>query len=59
MTTLTLPRADGTLAPYTPGPARGFPQTASPIKSRIAYAAVHVVANPLADNNPTLETDVD
>jgi hypothetical protein len=30
-----------------------------PIRSRIAYAAVHVVADPLADVNPTLDCAVD
>jgi len=27
--------------------------------NRIAYAAAHVVANPLADNNPSLDIDID
>lgn len=53
---VTLPTSDGVLVPYVPGPPSRFPQTAGPIKSRIAYAAVHVVSNALADNNPTLDT---
>src|SRR5213593_4682880 len=57
--TLTLPRTDGTLAPYTIGKSSPYPQTAGPIRSRIAYAAVHVVANPLADNDPWLDTALD
>ncbi|MBI4594123.1 MAG: dihydrodipicolinate synthase family protein [Candidatus Rokubacteria bacterium] len=57
--TLRLPRADGTLTPYTPGRHEPFPAAAGPIRSRIAFAAVHVVADPLANINPTLETRLD
>jgi hypothetical protein len=57
--TLTLPRPDGTLAPYTVGDPSPYPQTAGPIRSRIAYAAVHVVADPRADNDPWLDVDLD
>jgi hypothetical protein len=56
---LQLPQADGSLKPYTPAPAAGFQPPAQPIQSRIAFTAVHVVANPLADINPTLETCLD
>lgn len=58
MTTLILPTADGGLSPITlaAGPA--------PIRSpqgwnRIAYAAAHVVADPLADNDPWLDSAID
>ncbi|MCA8906636.1 MAG: DUF993 family protein, partial [Rhodospirillaceae bacterium] len=59
MPTLTLPAADGTLAPYTlvgtpverPKPPFHF--------SRTAFAAAHVVADPLADANPWLDAAVD
>jgi hypothetical protein len=57
--TLTLPRADGTLTPYTltgQTPIAGAP---GPIGSRIGMAAVHVVADPLANINPTLDVAVD
>jgi Protein of unknown function (DUF993) len=57
--TLTLPRADGRLAPYT---LSGRPPTTAPagaIKSRIGMAAVHVVADPLAAINPTLQVALD
>ena len=57
--TLRLPRADGSLAPYTPGRHKPVPAAAGPIRSRIAFAAVHVVADPLANINPTLETRLD
>ncbi len=56
---LTLPRPDGTLERYTPRPVTAFPTAAGPIRSRIGYAAVHVVANPLADINPTLDVALD
>ncbi len=57
--TLTLPRADGTRAPYTLGPPSAFHPPAGPLQSRVAYAAAHVVCDPLADINPTLEVAVD
>src|SRR5258705_8669584 len=54
-TTLKLPRRDGLLTPYTlTGRAPVSPPPGS-IKSRIGMAAVHVVADPLAPLNPTLE----
>jgi uncharacterized protein DUF993 len=56
---LRLPRADGTVVPYPLTRRSPFPQTGRPIKSRIAYAAVHVVTDPLADVNPTLDAAVD
>src|SRR2546427_4574412 len=57
--TLSSPRLDGTLAQY-PLPGRA-PITAppGPITSRIGMAAVHVVADPLAHVNPTLDVAVD
>jgi hypothetical protein len=59
MTTLKLPRADGTLHPYVPTRKAAFPKADGPILSRIGYAAVHVVCDPLADINPTLDVAVD
>ena len=56
---LTLPRADGTLARYTltgQAPITGAP---GPIESRIGMAAVHVVADPLARIDPTLDVALD
>jgi uncharacterized protein DUF993 len=58
-TTLKLPRADRTLAPYSVGPAGDFHAPIEPLRSRVAYAAAHVVCDPLADNNPTLDASVD
>ncbi len=58
MPTLNLPTAGGTLAPYTTKPPRPLP-AAQPPFNRIAYAAAHVVADPLADGDPWLDTAVD
>ncbi|MEJ7838331.1 MAG: dihydrodipicolinate synthase family protein [Thermomicrobiales bacterium] len=58
-TTLKLPQLDGSLNDYAVGPASSWAQTfPAPVK-RIAYAAAHVVADPMADNDPWLHTNVD
>src|ERR671925_665238 len=57
--TLTLPRLDGTLAPYTLSGRLPITAPPGPIQSRIGMAAVHVVADPLARINPTLEVALD
>jgi hypothetical protein len=56
--TLNLPVAGGKLAPYTMQPPRSFP-AAQPPFNRIAYAAAHVVADPLADRDPWLDAAID
>lgn len=62
MTTIDLPVAGGKLAAYSirnaPLAAPGKGAGASKL-NRIAYAAAHVVADPLADNDPWLDTAVD
>ncbi len=58
MPTLNLPVAGGKLAPYTTRPARTFP-AAKPPFNRIAYAAAHVVADPMADGDPWLDAAID
>ena len=45
---LHLPRAGGQLEPYTPGEPHTFEARATPATSRVALAAAHVVADPLA-----------
>jgi hypothetical protein len=57
--TLRLPRADGTLFTYTLTGDMRFPASAGPISSRVAYAAVHVVADPRAAIDPTLDVKLD
>jgi hypothetical protein len=59
MATLRLPRPNGTLYDYTLGPASSLPTATGPITSRIGFAAVHVVADPFAEVNPTLDVAVD
>jgi Protein of unknown function (DUF993) len=57
--TLVLPRPDGTLAPYTLTGRAPVVAPPGPIRSRIGMAAVHVVADPLAPINPTLDVALD
>src|SRR5881628_1103846 len=57
--TLRLPRADGTLGPYTLSGRAAIAPPPGPITSRIGMAAVHVVADPLAAINPTLDVALD
>jgi hypothetical protein len=57
--TLKLPRADRSLAPYTLTNQPAIMPPPGAIRSRVAFAAVHVVADPLADINPTLDTALD
>ena len=58
MPTLNLPIAGGRLASYATKPPRNFP-AAKPPFNRIAYAAAHVVADPLADRDPWLDAAID
>src|SRR5262245_42082595 len=58
MPTLNLPVDGGRLAPYTTKPPRKFPKAQPPF-NRIAYAAAHVVADPLADREPWLDAAID
>jgi len=57
--TLRLPRADGALTPYTLTGSAAVATPGGPIRSRVGFAAVHVVADPLAAINPTLEVALD
>src|SRR2546426_9548230 len=47
---ILLPRADGTCVPYILGQASPFPSSAHPSRSRMAYAAAHVVCDPLVES---------
>ncbi|WP_431282394.1 dihydrodipicolinate synthase family protein [Humitalea sp. 24SJ18S-53] len=57
MPTITLPVAGG-LAPFTTSPPRVFAKAAPPFP-RIAFAAAHVVADPLAPQDPWLDAKID
>ena len=56
---LRLPQANRTLIDYTPGPAPSHPLPNGPLRARVAYAAVHVVADPLADTTPIAPPQLD
>ncbi|MFJ6199234.1 DUF993 family protein [Micromonospora sp. NPDC092111] len=47
MTEIALPAADGTVRPYALDGSAALPAQAAPSASRLAYAAAHVVADPL------------
>jgi len=58
--TISLPTGNRTLAPYTTGEPIVLPKKGvAPKLNRVAYAAAHVVADPLADNDPWLDAAVD
>nr|WP_307339475.1 dihydrodipicolinate synthase family protein [Caldalkalibacillus uzonensis] len=58
-TSLKLPRADGTLYTYKPGYGAPFVVPKGKFKSRVAFAAAHVVCNPLADTDPLSNAQID
>ncbi len=58
-TSLILPRADRSFAAYTPGRAPSYTTPAGPFRSRVAFAAVHVVLDPLADTTPVSPPQLD
>ncbi len=59
MPTLKLPAADGTLHGYTLRAARAFPPRPARAFNRVAYAAAHVVADPLRTADPWLDATID
>ena len=60
MTTLKLPQADGTLAPFMLRVAVRWPApSGAPSWNRVAFAAAHVVADPFAAIDPWVGTAVD
>ena len=59
MPTINLPTADRRLAPYTLGAPGRFTPPANPSFNRVAFAAAHVVADPLADVDPWLTPAID
>ncbi|MEM7693135.1 MAG: dihydrodipicolinate synthase family protein [Pseudomonadota bacterium] len=58
MATLNLPTAARTFEPYTTGEPIVFDKAARPLP-RVAFAAAHVVADPLAGNDPWVENAID
>jgi hypothetical protein len=57
--TLKLPQADRTLIDYTPRPTPDYPALDGPFTSRVAYAAAHIVCDPLADTTPVSPPQLD
>jgi hypothetical protein len=56
---LRLPQADRRLLDYTPGPPPSYAAPTGPFHSRVAYAAAHVVCDPLADTTPISPAQLD
>ena len=59
MAQVTLPLENGSTETYTLGEPGTFETTTPETMPRIAYSAVHVVADPLKDGNPSLDTAID
>jgi hypothetical protein len=59
MTSITLPRADGTLESYTLREPRSWTRPSAPFRLRIAYAAAHVVCDPFADVDGSSNASID
>lgn len=59
MATVKIPLDDGSLARHTLGDPGPFERPTQPLRSRRAFAAVHVVADPLAENTPASGANVD
>src|SRR6266853_1799044 len=56
---LKLPKADRSLESYRLAASRTFPLRLEGTLNRVAFSAVHVVADPLADVDPWLSAAVD
>ena len=56
---IRLPTADRRLAGYRMGAASPYPAVASSAFNRVAFAAAHVVADPLAAGDPWLTASID
>src|SRR6266516_1156100 len=54
-----LPCADGGIAPYTLRAHTAWSRPSTPIRCRVAYAAAHVVCDPLADADPLCDAAID
>ncbi len=59
MSTIDLPTADGKIAPFEMGRPRSGAEHPKRPFNRIAFAAAHVVADPLADNDPWIDSAID
>ena len=59
MTTLTLPHPDGTFERYALRARASWTRPTQPFRSRIAYAAAHVVCDPTADVDVLRDSRID
>jgi hypothetical protein len=57
--TIALPTTTRAFEPYTTGEPIALPNGAPPAFNRVAYAAAHVVGDPLADVDPWLDVAID
>lgn len=57
--TVTIPLEDGSTTRHVLGEPAHFPRPSAPLRSRRAFAAAHVVADPLAENTPESGASVD
>lgn len=58
MPRINLPDGNGRIEPYVTRPPRDFPRATPPFP-RVALAAAHVVADPLAEQDPWLDVKID
>jgi hypothetical protein len=56
---LRLPQPNRALLDYASGPPPSYPAPSGPFRQRVAYAAAHVVADPLADTTPVSPPQLD
>jgi hypothetical protein len=56
---VTIPLEDGSLTHHTLGEPGNYDRPTQPLRSRRAFAAAHVVADPLAENTPASGAHVD
>lgn len=56
---LKLPRADRSIETYRLAASRSFPAKLEGTLNRVAFSAAHMVADPLADNDPWLSAAID
>ena len=57
--TVTIPNEDGSIALHSLGEPAEFDRPKGPLQSRRAFAAAHVVADPLAENTPASGASID
>lgn len=55
MASISLPTNGRTFAPYTTGEPIALPKGPPPAFNRVAYAAAHLVGDPLANVDPWLD----